>query len=71
MTTKIADWLFDFSAPIYLIHPNFKFWEVSIAAKSLSMRVGKLRDATEDNVESVLVSYASNAAAKAKAIEKI
>lgn len=50
MTTKIADWLFDFSAPIYLIHPNFKFWEVTVTAKSLSMRVGKLRDTTEDNV---------------------
>lgn len=50
MTTKIADWLFDFSSPVYLIHPNFKFWEVLINGKSLSIRVGKLRDTTEDNV---------------------
>lgn len=50
MTTKIADWLFDFSSPIYLVHPNFKFWEVNLTGKALNMRVGKLRGDTEDNV---------------------
>lgn len=50
MTTKISEWVFDFSAPIYLVHPNFKFWEVSLVGKALNMRVGKLRDDSEDNV---------------------
>lgn len=44
--TNISDWLFDLSKPVYMLHPNFKFWECSITNKTLTFKVGKLRDGT-------------------------
>ncbi len=42
--TNISDWEFDLSAPVYLIHPNYKFWEVRLDGKTVHFRVGKLKD---------------------------
>jgi hypothetical protein len=50
MTTHISNWLFDLTKPIYLIHPNYKFWEVKQSGKSLSFRAGKLQNDNEDKV---------------------
>lgn len=44
MIANIEDWAFDLSAPVYLLHPNYKFWEVRVTGKTLTFRVGKLRD---------------------------
>jgi hypothetical protein len=41
----ILDHHYDFSKPIYLLHPSSKFWEVKIDGPTLTYRVGKIRDA--------------------------
>jgi hypothetical protein len=50
MSCKIHDWLFNLDGPVYLIHPNYKFWEIKITGKALNFRVGKLRDGAEGNL---------------------
>ncbi len=43
MDTRILDWNFNLDAPVYLIHPNFKFWELRANGKVLTFRVGKAK----------------------------
>ena len=44
MIESIAGWKFDFSKPIYLEHPNYKFWELTLTDNNIKFRVGKVRD---------------------------
>lgn len=67
----IADWEFDLSSPVYLIHPNYKFWEVTSSGKKLVFRVGKLRDGAESNIEETSKEYPSRSAAISSASTKI
>lgn len=30
MTVRISDWDFNLVNPVYLIHPNYKFWEAKV-----------------------------------------
>lgn len=71
MDTQIAEWIFDLSQPVYLLHPNFKFWEVKLNGKNVTFRVGKLRHGTEENIEEVNKAYANAGVAKSTAINKI
>lgn len=43
----ICDYEFDLSKPIFLLHPNDKFWEVTIEGATVTFRVGKIRGGTE------------------------
>jgi hypothetical protein len=47
METNISDWLFNLTQPVYLIHPNFKFWEIGQSGKTLTFRIGKLNNSNE------------------------
>jgi len=44
MEVKVSDWLFNLSEPVYLDHPNYKFWELKLAGKNVTFRVGKVKD---------------------------
>ena len=39
----ICDYEVDLSKPVYLVHPNDKFWEVKMSGVSVTFRVGKNR----------------------------
>lgn len=43
MLETISGWVFDLSKPVYLIHPNHKFWEVTMDGVNVQFRVGKLK----------------------------
>lgn len=49
----ILDHHYDFTKPVYLLHPSSKFWEVKIDGPTLTYRVGKIRDALESAEEKV------------------
>jgi hypothetical protein len=69
--TAISEWLFNLSQPVYLIHPNFKFWEASQSAKTLTFRAGKLANQAEDKIETTSKTYLSKSTATATLITKI
>ena len=71
MTEVIANYEFDLSKPVYLLHPKNKFWEVSRTAVGVKFRVGKLKDGVEDGVEEVDKDYATEASAKKSLMTKI
>ena len=39
----ICDYEVDLSKPVYLLHPNDKFWEVKMHGVNVTFRVGKVR----------------------------
>jgi hypothetical protein len=43
----ICNYEVDLSKPVYLLHPNDKFWEVTLAGNNCSFRVGKVRAGVE------------------------
>ena len=67
----IHEHLYDLSKPVYMIHPQNKFWEVKIDNKTVIFRVGKTKDGVESSVEQVDKEYSSVATARATAIQKI
>lgn len=69
--TQVLDWQFDLTSPVYLLHPNYKFWELKLAGKTLTFRVGKLRDGEESNIEETSKAYSSNTVARTTALTKI
>jgi hypothetical protein len=40
----ILDHYYDMSKPIYMLHPQNKFWEVKLDNKNVTFRVGKVKD---------------------------
>ena len=70
MLETISGWVFDLNNPVYLIHPNHKFWEVTMDGVNVKFRVGKLKD-SETNIEEVDKDYSSVAIAKKTVINKI
>lgn len=54
-----------------MIHPQGKFWQVTLEAKKVSFRVGKEKGGVESGVEEISKDYASTAAARASVIQKI
>jgi|688.fasta_scaffold978909_1 hypothetical protein len=42
---------YDLSKPVYMVHPLSKFWEVKIDVKTVTFRVGKLKDGVESSIE--------------------
>ena len=71
METHISDWIFNLANPVYLIHPNFKFWELKLTGKNIAYRVGKVKDTEEQNIEEVDKNYANAGIARSTAITKI
>lgn len=67
----ILDHHYDISKPVYMMHPQGKFWEVKLAGKNVTFRVGKVKESVESGVQQVQKEYASVAAAKASVIQKI
>ena len=67
----IVDHEYDLTQPVYMIHPGNKFWEVTLAGKNVTFRVGKLRNGEETGEEEVSKDYPSNAAARSTTIQKI
>lgn len=67
----IHDHYYDLSKPVYMLHPLSKFWEVRIDVKTVTFRVGKVKDGVESSVQEMSKDYASTAAARATVIQKI
>ena len=40
----IAGYEVDLSKPVYLLHPNFKFWEANIDGLKITFRAGKIKN---------------------------
>ena len=47
----ILDHYYDMSKPIYMLHPQNKFWEVRLDNKNVKYRVGKVKDKVESGIE--------------------
>lgn len=71
MEEIIGEWKFDFSKPIFMEHPNFKFWEVTINDRSVKFRVGKMKDGVENQTEDVSKDYSTISQARTTVITKI
>jgi len=67
----ILDHLYDLSKPVYLVHPQNKFWEVKLDANNVIFRVGKIKGKVESGEEIVEKDYPTPAAAKASVLSKI
>jgi hypothetical protein len=49
----ILDHYYDFSKPVYMLHPQNKFWEVKLDVKNVTYRVGKVKEGVESGIEQI------------------
>jgi hypothetical protein len=40
----ILDYEFDLTKPVYMLHPNNKFWETTLNGSNVIFRIGKIKD---------------------------
>ncbi len=49
----IADHLYDLSKPVFFLHPNNKFWEITLEGIKVTFRVGKIKNNVESAEEKI------------------
>lgn len=49
----ILDHHYDFSKPVYMLHPQNKFWEVKLDIKNVTYRVGKVKEGVESGIDQI------------------